>query len=104
MKISASQTNGQSAIKVEGDLLITDVVEAKPKIVAAMAASSQIQLDLGELGQCDTAGIQLLLMACVSARAQGKRIAVIAQSAAFRAAIERIGIPVGYFECSQGVH
>ena len=45
-------------------------------------------------GECDTAGIQLLLMACAGARAKGKGFAIVGQTAAFRAALDRLGIPI----------
>ena len=60
---------------------LASVADAKPELVAALAAGGNIALDLSELGECDTAGIQLLLMACASARAKGRRLQTIGQTA-----------------------
>jgi anti-sigma B factor antagonist/stage II sporulation protein AA (anti-sigma F factor antagonist) len=104
MNITTNQENGKLVIKIEGDLLIAGVADAKPLITSALAAGQEILLDLSDVGECDTAGIQLLLMARASALAQGKRLVTSSQSASFRAAVERIGVPVGCFECMEGTH
>jgi hypothetical protein len=77
---------------------IGGVADAKPELSAALATGSDIQLDLGALGECDTAGIQLLLVTSASARVNGGRCVTIAHTPAFRAALDRIGVPAGCFE------
>jgi anti-sigma B factor antagonist len=98
MRIKLTQADGRSVIRIDGDLRIACVADARPDLVAALAADGEIQLDLGALGECDTAGIQLLLMASASARAGGRRCVTIAHTPAFRAALDRIGIPALCFE------
>jgi len=104
MKITTRRTDNGSTIKIEGDLVIASVAEAKPEIVAALAGARDIRLDLSAIDDCDTAGVQLLLMARASARLQGKRLATIARSASFAEAVERIGIPAGWFDSHEGTH
>ena len=104
MKITTSHVDGTSTIKISGDLVISGVAEAKPAIIAAMADAREIQLDLADIGDCDTAGIQLLLMARTSARAQGRPVTATIQSASFRAALQRLGIPAGCFDSQEGTH
>ena len=104
MKITTRRTDDGSTIKIEGDLVIAGVAEAKPEIVAALAGARDIRLDLSAINDCDTAGVQLLLMARASARLQGKRLATVARSASFVEAVERIGIPVGWFDRHEGTH
>jgi anti-anti-sigma regulatory factor len=103
MKITTSQTDHAVIVKIEGDLLIGGLAQAKPTMVAALSAGEEIRLDLGATGECDTAGIQFLLMARASALAQGKRFATIAQSASFRTAILRIGVPVACFDSQEKI-
>ena len=98
MRIRLTQADGRSILRIEGDLRIGDVADAKPQLSAALATGNQIQLDLGALGECDTAGIQLLLMTNASARVNGGRCATIAHTPAFRTALDRIGVPAGCFE------
>ena len=98
MEITTTQAQGTSIVKIEGDLLIGCVAQAKPTIVAAFAASDRVLLDLSNLAECDTAGIQLLLMARASARSQRKSLSVTAHSKSFQSTLERIGIPADVFE------
>ena len=98
MQIKVAQTDGTSVVTIAGDLRIGCVADAKPDLVAVLAIGTAIQLDLAKLGECDTAGLQLLLMACASARAKRQGFATIGHTAAFRAALERIGIPMACLE------
>ena len=94
MKITTTQVDGKSLLKIAGELRIGSVADAKTAILASLADSSELQLDLSEVDQCDTAGIQLLLMTCASARARGKRFVTLGHTAALQAALTRAGIPV----------
>jgi anti-anti-sigma regulatory factor len=98
MQITVTRADGVSVVSVDGDLRIGSVADAKPELVAMLAGGDEFQLDLAGLGECDTAGLQLLLMTCASVRAKGKRIVTIRHASSFRAALDRAGIPVGYFE------
>jgi anti-anti-sigma regulatory factor len=103
MKITTSQTDGATVIKIEGDLLIAGVADAKPAIVSALAAADETRLDLGGIEECDTAGVQLLLMVRASLLARGKPFVTTAQSASFQAAVQRVGVPGGCFDSSVGM-
>jgi anti-anti-sigma regulatory factor len=98
MRIKLTQADGRTILRIEGDLRIDGVADAKQELSAALAAGGEFQLDLGGLGECDTAGMQLLLMTSASARANGRRCATIGHTPAFRAALDRIGIPAGCFD------
>ena len=102
MKIIATQADGKTTITIDGDLLISAVAEAKEPLLAALATGRTIEVDLSKVGECDTAGLQLLLMARASARAQGQRFVATTQSATFRAAALRAGIPATCFESLEG--
>lgn len=103
MQITVTQADGVSVLRIAGDLRIASVADAKPEIVAMLASDSDIQIDLGGLRECDTAGLQLLLMTCASARAKGKKFATINTTAAFLAALERVGIPAECFRFQTAV-
>jgi anti-anti-sigma factor len=98
MKITTARVDGTAIVSIAGELRIATVADAKPGLVAALATCDEIQVDLSGIAQCDTAGIQLLLMACASARAKGKRFATMNHPAWFGAALERVGIPLDCFE------
>lgn len=97
MHITTTQAGGKITIRIEGDLAIAEVAAAKAELVAALASGSALELDLGDIGACDTAGVQLLLMVRASARGQGKSLAAPRQSPAFQASLDRVGIPTGLF-------
>lgn len=86
MQITTTQADDVTVLRIGGDLRIAAVADAKAELVAMLATGRAIRVDLSELGECDTAGIQLLLMACASARATGKIFATIGHTAAFLAA------------------
>lgn len=94
MKIMTAQIDGSAIVGIVGDLRIATVADAKPELVAALAACEAIQIDLSDVGQIDTAGIQLLLMVRAGARAKGKGFAVVGQTESFRTALDRVGIPI----------
>ena len=104
MQIKVTQTDGRSVVTIAGDLRIGSVADAKPDLVSVLATGSAIQLDLTGLGECDTAGLQLLLMACASARAKNQGFATIGHTAAFRTALDRAGIPVQCLESQPDAH
>jgi anti-anti-sigma regulatory factor len=92
MEIKVTAEDGRSVVSIAGDLRIGSLAGARGELVAVLATGNEIALDLGGLGGCDTAGLQFLLMACASARANGQRIATINQTAEFQAALDRIGL------------
>jgi anti-sigma B factor antagonist len=102
MQIHVSQADGRSVATIAGDLRIGSVADARLELLAMLATRNQIRLDVSGLGECDTAGLQLLLMACASARAKGQVFATTGQTPALRAALERAGIPAECLEFRPG--
>ena len=94
MEITITQTDGMMMLGILGDLRIATVADAKAQLVPVVAAWEKSRLISVELGQCDTAGIQLLLMVCASARAKGKRLATSGHTNSLRPTLDRIGISV----------
>jgi anti-anti-sigma factor len=103
VNISTALTEGTAIIGIVGDLRIATVADAKAKLVAALAECGDMLIDLSAVDQCDTAGIQLLLMTCASARAKGKGFVTTGHTAAFRGALDRAGIPIECLEALPAV-
>lgn len=101
MNLTITRTDGGMAVKATGDLLISDVAEAKINYVAVWSENSDIRLDLSEIGEIDTAGLQLLLMFRASARTKDRRLAISGHSASLLAVLERTGIPAACFDCQR---
>lgn len=77
------------ALRLEGELSIYRAGELKllmMSAVAAVAGRSQAQFDLSEVTEIDTAGVQLLLLACREAAAGGLALKLAAASPAVRSA------------------
>ncbi|WP_153112027.1 STAS domain-containing protein [Propionivibrio limicola] len=70
------------------DLTIYNALELKSRLLEALASSDALELDLLQVADIDTAGVQLLLLLKKEAQRAGKRVAIVAHSQAVRSVIE----------------
>ncbi len=77
---------------IEGDLTIRRVQEMKDVILARLAQSQALEVDLAGVTEIDTAGIQLLLMARRAAQASRKELRLVAHSHAVAALFDLLRI------------
>jgi anti-anti-sigma factor len=70
------------------DLTIYHALEQKNTLIDALASTSDLELDLLNVSEIDTAGLQLLILLKKEAHKAGKRIAIVAHSQAVRSAID----------------
>jgi anti-anti-sigma factor len=68
-------------IRLEGELTVQTAAEQKTYLLAALQASSGIELDLSEIAEIDTAGLQLLLLLKREATQLGQGLKLISPSA-----------------------
>ncbi len=61
-------------LRITGDLFIPDVAELHQDILPCLGASEYVSLDLRDVGEVDTAGLQLLLCVSRSATTAGNRV------------------------------
>ena len=80
--ISAVQQHGQSIHRLSGALTIYAVAEARPELAAVVAGQKFTTLDLSEVDELDTAGVQLLLWLKREAGRQGATLALVLHSPA----------------------
>ncbi len=80
--MSPSHSQPSSLLFIEGDLTIRRVQEMKDVILARLAQSQALEVDLAGVTEIDTAGVQLLLMARRAAQASGKQLRLAAYSPA----------------------
>lgn len=69
-------------IALEGDCTIYRAAELKPLLLQALQPGATLEVDLSEVTEFDSAGVQLLLLAEREARAQGGALRVARQSPA----------------------
>jgi anti-anti-sigma factor len=81
-QIVRSTHEGEPSLKLEGDLTIYEVTEAKGELSAALDQHPSLQLNLSGLEELDTAGVQLLAWLKQEARRRGRTLTLFAHSPA----------------------
>jgi anti-anti-sigma factor len=79
-------------MRIERDLTIYTVAELKPVVLAAIAASEHGQLDLSQVTEIDSAGLQLLLLARREAQHAGHKLCLICNAPAVTEVLKLVGL------------
>lgn len=69
-------------LAIAEDLTIYHVLELKQRLVAALDDCERLELDLSQVGEVDTAGVQVLIFAKQEAGRLNKSLAIVAHSPA----------------------
>jgi anti-sigma B factor antagonist len=69
-------------LHIEGDMTIYQAGEQRAQILAALADTTRLELNLAAVSELDTAGVQVLLLAKKAALAEGRQLDLVAHSAA----------------------
>lgn len=80
--MAASKKNAVYTLPIEGELTIYTAADLKTKIVAALASAQPIEIDLSQVDEIDSAGLQLLMLAKRESAAAGKPLTLIKHSQA----------------------
>ena len=72
-------------LRIEGDMTVFRAAELKPQVLAEVPPQA---IELDGVTEIDTAGVQLLLLACREARAGCRELRLLAPSNAVAAAID----------------
>jgi anti-anti-sigma factor len=75
-------------LNIEGELTVFAVHALKDRIMAALAESSTLQINLSHVSEVDGAGIQLLLAAKREAQQRGGTLSLTGHPPQFIAALE----------------
>ena len=70
------------------DLTIYHALEQKQLLLDALAKSSELELNLSQVSEMDTAGLQLLVLLKKEAQRAGKQVRIVAHSQAVSAVID----------------
>jgi anti-anti-sigma factor len=84
MESAVAKSNQQSAgnaLRVQGEMTIYRAGELAKSILAKLKKKPATRLDLSEVTEIDSAGLQILLMANRIASAAGSRLQLVAPSA-----------------------
>lgn len=88
--------NVRTPIEIGDNLTIYQVPQQKDRLLEALSASDALELDLSQVGEIDTAGLQLLLLVKREAMKAGKALTLSAHSPAVRELFEFTRL-AGYF-------
>jgi anti-anti-sigma factor len=75
-------------LALEADLTIYNALDAKRQLLDAVMATKTLELDLSQVGEMDTAGFQLLVLAKQEAQRLDRSLRIVAHSPAVREVIE----------------
>lgn len=81
-------------LRLEGELTIYRAAELKPVILDAVRRAAEPVLDLSEVSEIDTAGVQLLLLARREAAALDRPLQLQAPSHPVQEAFELLALPL----------
>ena len=85
-------TSASNVIALEGELTIYRAAELKPLLLAALPGTGPLELDLAEVTEVDTAGLQLLMMLRREAQALGRALHLRSPSLAMVEAFELLDL------------
>lgn len=75
-------------ISLQEDLTIYQALEQKQLLLNALNGADELELDLAQVAEIDTAGLQLLILAKREAQHAGKKLTIVAHSQSVRAVID----------------
>lgn len=71
MSINQEEQNGNVRLKIKGSLSIYEAAPFRERLLACFGSAESLELDLGGVSECDTAGLQLLYAARMTATQAG---------------------------------
>lgn len=95
MAAKKSKAAAAAPLRIEGEMTIYTAAELKERIVAALAADS-VAIDLAQVGEIDSAGLQLLLLAQRETAAAGKSLALHNPSGAVLECLDLCALRAGF--------
>lgn len=81
---------------LEGDLTIYQAPEQKRSLLEALEQAKVLELDLSQLGEVDSAGLQVLLLTKRESLAMGRELRILAHSPSLQEVLEFLNV-ASYF-------
>ncbi len=81
-------TDGAAHLILDGAMTIYNAAEIKQQLLGALHAAPVIELDLSHVGEMDTAGFQLLVMAKRESQRMSRTLRIVGHSPAVQEVIE----------------
>lgn len=96
MAISVETGGGICRMRVEGEMTIYNALEFKQAFLASLPGCAEVEINLSGVGEIDTAGLQMLLLAKSETSLCGKKLRLVAHSPATLEMLDLYNM-AGYF-------
>jgi len=80
--------SAKQPLVISKDLTIYHAIEQKQFLLDALADTDELELNLSQVAEMDTAGLQLLILLKKEAQRAGKRVRIVAHSQAVSSLID----------------
>jgi anti-anti-sigma factor len=80
--ITAETSGDHCRLKLEGELCIYGAAELKDQLLGHLERCRQLEINLSEIEEIDSAGLQLLVLLKREANSSGKTLTLVSHSAA----------------------
>lgn len=80
--------NTPKRLTISQELTIYHAMDLKEQFIEALAEADALELDLSQVAEIDTSGLQLLLLTKREAGRQGKQLTIVAHSPAVRQTLD----------------
>ncbi len=95
MDFEKEEKDGQAILKIKGALSIYEAASLREELAACLDQYQGLTIDLNEVSDCDTAGLQLLCSARRTAENAGKAFALTGTPEPVHEALSRVGLDPG---------
>jgi anti-anti-sigma factor len=85
---SSSSSSPVNRLAIGEDMTIYLAGQQKHQLLGALAATDKLELDLSQVSEMDTAGLQLLILLKKEAQRAGKCVSIVAHSQAVSSLID----------------
>ncbi len=86
--VNIDRNRSTHRLKVEGEMTIVNAIEMKNALLDGLKDCSEVEVDLSNVSDFDTAGLQLLLLLKLTAQKLKKGFRIVAQSESTMRAIK----------------
>ncbi|ULA66073.1 MAG: STAS domain-containing protein [Nitrospira sp.] len=88
MELQEEVREGVCRLSIVGEMTIYSALELKSRLLGALAGSGVLELQVEDVTEVDTAGLQLLFLVKREAVAAGKQVQLLAPSPALQEALQ----------------
>lgn len=92
MELNSERRGSRLCLHAVGEMTIYSAAELKPTLLGALGQGDEIEVDLSEVSELDTSGVQLLMLMKREAVVAGKGLMLSGHSPAVLDVFERLGL------------